>query len=135
MLDVYEETFKNISQLHEHGFDFSNLLVVDQKLNLNKDFEDIMTKKFKSGLLKEDFKEHAEKGTKDINDWVDKVTQGKIHKLFDENLSPDTFAVIANALHLKSNWRTPFDKALSHVGKFNLNKIFNHRICCWQSVS
>ena len=120
MLDVYEETFKNISQLHEHGLDFSNLLVVDEKLKLDKNFEDAMTRKFKSGLLKEDFRGHAEKGTKDINDWVEEVTKGKIHKLFDKTLSPSTAAVIANALHFKSSWRSPFNKRLSHEGKFTL---------------
>jgi serpin B len=48
-------------------------------------------------------------GTTDrINATVDEDTRGIIEKLFDQPLSPDTVAVLTNALHLKARWAVPF---------------------------
>jgi len=42
-----------------------------------------------------------------INDWVSDQTEGRIPKLL-EQLDPSTGAVLANAIHFKAEWRSPF---------------------------
>jgi len=64
MLDINQETFKNISALQHLGLDFASLLVVDEQLKIQPEFEMAMTNNFRSGLLKENFGTQAKKATK-----------------------------------------------------------------------
>jgi serpin B len=64
---------------------------------------------FGSKLTQLDFGKPAA-ATDAINADVSRDTKGLIPKLFDEPLDPDTVTVLTNALHLKADWVTPFDK-------------------------
>jgi serpin B len=63
---------------------------------------------FGSKLAQLDFSKPA--ATDAINADVSKDTKGLIPKLFDKPLDPSTVTVLTNALHLKADWVTPFDK-------------------------
>ncbi|GAA4446594.1 serpin family protein [Phytohabitans houttuyneae] len=52
----------------------------------------------------------ARDGAEIVNAWVHEATAGRIPRLFDA-LSPATRLVIANAIHLKAEWRHPFEEA------------------------
>merc|ERR1711893_24153 len=50
----------------------------------------------------------AENGEVDINNWVSDITKGKISNIID-SVSPDTAALIVNALYFKASWAKSFE--------------------------
>ena len=52
-----------------------------------------------------------------VNTWVSQQTRKRITMLFDE-LDPATVLVLANAVYLKADWGSPFDKSLTKDGAF-----------------
>jgi len=122
IIDVYRQVYANITNVQQYGLNFKNLLVLDENVDIQPVFEDAVINSFETGLMKESFhtKSGAEKATSDVNAWINEITQGKISKLFDENLGSDTSAVLANAFHFKSAWLSPFDPQNSYVGPFTM---------------
>merc|ERR1712038_851780 len=51
----------------------------------------------------------AENGEVDINNWVKEITKGKITNIVD-SVSPDTAALIVNALYFKASWAKSFEE-------------------------
>jgi len=47
-------------------------------------------------------------GEKDVNEWVEDITEGKITNIID-SVSPDTAALIVNALYFKASWAKSFE--------------------------
>ena len=56
----------------------------------------------------------------EINGWVQTRTDGKIDKLLDR-VSPDTAAMLLNAVYFKAAWATPFETDQTTDGPFNLS--------------
>ncbi|MGY1840980.1 MULTISPECIES: serpin family protein [unclassified Modestobacter] len=52
--------------------------------------------------------------TERINATVEEDTRGLIEDLFDQPLPSDTQAVLANALHLRARWASPFNDTATH---------------------
>jgi serpin B len=50
---------------------------------------------------------------KQINKWCEYKTHGKIKQIIDE-LSPNIFMVILNAVYFKGKWIYPFSKDFNH---------------------
>jgi len=50
----------------------------------------------------------AEDGEKDVNEWVEKITKGKITNIID-SVPSDTAALIINALYFKASWAKSFE--------------------------
>ena len=67
---------------------------------------------FRAGVHEADFAGDPAGATDRINDAVSQDTAGIIDQLFDAPLSPDTVAVLTNAVHLKARWETPFQLAV-----------------------
>lgn len=89
-------------------FESANSLWQQQGFRLRAPFLDAIAKYYRSGVWQTDFT--SRQGTDAINAWTSQHTHGKITKLFD-GLDPSTVLVLANALYLQADWRTPFDKA------------------------
>ncbi|MFO6497148.1 MULTISPECIES: serpin family protein [Bacillus] len=58
-----------------------------------------------------------QKAADNINDWTAKETKGRIEKIVDR-VSPDTLALIINAVYFKESWKQPFDSNLTVPQKF-----------------
>ena len=58
---------------------------------------------------------------KQINDWVEKATYGKIDKMVDEPLDDNLVAMLLNAIYFKGDWTYPFDKKETEEKAFYLN--------------
>lgn len=43
--------------------------------------------------------------------WISEKTRGRISKIVDENLNPDTEALIISTLYFNGKWINAFDKA------------------------
>ncbi|KAI1289795.1 Protein Z-dependent protease inhibitor [Halotydeus destructor] len=69
-----------------------------------------------------DFKQ-PEQVTSAANQWVDEQTRGKISKLFDMPLDPNTVLVLMNVIYFKATWDSPkFDSYLTKLDTFNGRK-------------
>ncbi len=58
--------------------------------------------------------------SKAINAWVKKNTGGKIDRMVDDRISPETLLILLNAVYFKAEWRTAFDKKLTKELPFHL---------------
>jgi len=71
-----------------------------------------------------DFQSDMDSAIDEINDWVDKTTNGKIDKLF-ESLDPETILALTSSLYFKSEWKNSF-KPLGN------NQVMQENLC-WKS--
>ena len=55
-----------------------------------------------------------------INAWVKQNTQGKIAKIIEPPIAPETVLFLINAIYFKGGWSTPFEKSLTQDRPFNL---------------
>ena len=63
---------------------------------------------FDAGVEALDFRSDPDGSTDRINEQVSDDTAGLVEKLLDPPLTPDTYAVLTNALHLDASWLSPF---------------------------
>merc|ERR1712141_865962 len=65
----------------------------------------------------------AQNGEVDVNNWVKEITEGKITNIID-SVSPDTAALIVNALYFKASWAKSFEEGKpAEFTKFNGRKV------------
>jgi len=65
----------------------------------------------------------AENGEVEINNWVKEITKGKITNIID-SVSPDTAALIVNALYFKASWAKSFEEGRpAEFTMFNNRKV------------
>lgn len=56
-----------------------------------------------------------------INEWVRDQTKGKIEKIINDKIDPETILFLVNAICFKGNWSDPFDKANTTDEDFHLS--------------
>ena len=93
----------------------ANGLFVDQTLQVEQDFLRVLAEQYGAGARSADFV--GGKAADDVNQWVDKQTAGRITKLFDK-LDPDVRMVLANAIYLKADWATRFQRSATKTESF-----------------
>ena len=89
----------------EQNFLFGNKFWVQTGFPLNKTFERLVRDYMNSDVASLDFAEAD--SVREVNEWVGKMTGGKINNLVD-SFSADTTLFIANALYFKEKWVIPF---------------------------
>jgi serpin B len=85
----------------------ANGLFVQQGQAIQEGFLHTLAAQYGAGARTVDFP--SGQGAEQINTWVREQTAQRIDKLFDQ-LDPATRLVLANAVYLKADWRTPFAK-------------------------
>lgn len=56
-----------------------------------------------------------------INQWVESRTKGKINKIVEDKIDPETVLFLINALYFKGKWKVEFDKKKTQEGIFYLS--------------
>jgi serine protease inhibitor len=56
-----------------------------------------------------------------INQWVQKATEGKINQIVDNDIDPDTFLFLINAVYFKGEWAEPFPELHTRDEAFYLS--------------
>nr|XP_055067501.1 leukocyte elastase inhibitor-like [Misgurnus anguillicaudatus] len=80
-------------------------------------------KYYQAGLESVDFIKNSEAARVNINNWVEKETQGKIKDLLAQGIVNDlTDLVLVNAIYFKGNWEKKFLKEDTFDQEFKLNK-------------
>ncbi|CAG7728091.1 unnamed protein product [Allacma fusca] len=98
-----------------------NGIFVQEGDMLNKTYSDIALNKLYSKVTNVDFR-NTKKATREINDWVRRVTANKIPDLLPpSSLSPETSIFLGNALYFSGQWEKPFDGSVPEMeSKFKL---------------
>ncbi|GAB0190910.1 alpha-1-antitrypsin-like [Grus japonensis] len=118
------EGFQHVLQLlndphREVQLSMGNALFIHDKLKLLQKFLDDATNFYYSEAIYSNF-QNSSKATKEINDYIETKTHGKIVRLFN-NLSQDTIMVLVNYIFFKGYWEKPFKNFATRDDDFLLD--------------
>jgi len=97
----------------------ANGLFVQHDYPVKQDFLRTLAEQYGAGARTVDFGGSSGDAANVINDWVQKQTADRIEKLFDR-LDPDTRLVLANAVYLKADWASSFERSATEDKPFHL---------------
>ena len=95
----------------------ANRVWLKDGINLRRDYTDILSLNYESGVKKLAMNE---KSRKEINRWISRKTKGKINDLL-QTLDPDTRMIITNAVYFNAEWSRKFPKSATKNEKFYAN--------------
>uniref|UniRef100_A0A8V5GBT9 Serpin B6 n=1 Tax=Melopsittacus undulatus TaxID=13146 RepID=A0A8V5GBT9_MELUD len=101
----------------------ANRLYGEKTFEFLSSFVELSQKSYHAGLEKTDFMCAWEDSRKQINSWVEEMTEGKIQNLLAAGiLNSLTRLVLVNAIYFKGNWAKQFDKERTEEVPFQINK-------------
>ncbi|XP_058030548.1 leukocyte elastase inhibitor-like [Ahaetulla prasina] len=101
----------------------ANRLYGEKTFNFLPDFLTSTQNLYGAELSTVDFSNAPDKAKKEINQWVEQQTEGKIHELLSEgSINEMTKLVLVNAVYFKGNWAKPFKEEDTEEKPFRLNK-------------
>ena len=96
-----------------------NAVFINQIYPINKDYKKLVEEFYKAEVKNLDFKN--KQGTlRTINGWCNKQTNGMIPQVLDD-VEPEMFAYLLNALYFKGTWMSPFNKKWTKERPFHLD--------------
>lgn len=98
-------------------FNIANALFVQHNFKLNDEFLKTAKDDFQSEVKNEDFAKPE--AIQQVNAWVSEKTRGHIPTIV-EKLSPETVAVLLNAIYFHGKWTKPFEPKSTRYGQFHL---------------
>ncbi|XP_051575312.1 leukocyte elastase inhibitor-like [Myxocyprinus asiaticus] len=125
--NIHSNFNKLMSELNKPGVPYMlslvNRLYGEQSYQFVEKFLNDTKKYYQAGLEKVDFKKNARAARDNINNWVEKNTQGKIKDLLPEkSVDGMTKLVLVNAIYFKGSWMLKFQKEATRQLQFKLNK-------------
>lgn len=97
----------------------ANRLYGDKGTAFVKRFIDVTRDDYGAPLESVDFRKHSEDARLAINKWVEQQTKTRIKDLLQRGVVNDaTRLVLVNAIYLKAEWETPFEKSATKPAKF-----------------
>ncbi|XP_074854835.1 alpha-1-antitrypsin-like [Carettochelys insculpta] len=100
----------------EVQLNLGNALFIDEKLKLLEKFLEDVKRLYEAEVSSSNFQNSSE-AEKQINDYIEKKTQGKITNLV-QGLDPLTVMVLINYIYFKAYWEHPFSNSLTHEADF-----------------
>jgi serpin B len=70
-------------------------------------------------VLSVDYRKEPEAVRDEINSWAEEKTEGRIKKIVDWDLHPETHMLLANAIFFKGKWASQFDEADTEMMPFH----------------
>ena len=89
---------------------------LDDTLTVKQDWVDRVAAYYQAEAVRSDLQAPATVGL--VNDWIKGKTNGLIPEMLSEPLSPDTVALLVNALYLKAVWAQEFETSQTREGPF-----------------
>uniref|UniRef100_A0A8D0BH55 Serpin family B member 10 n=1 Tax=Salvator merianae TaxID=96440 RepID=A0A8D0BH55_SALMN len=126
----FQELSKEINQSTEHVLLRSvNQLYGDKSMSFQKEFLQSVKKYYNVEPQTVNFQEAAGEARKEINDWVEQQTEGKIQNLLNEgSVDSLTQLILVNALYFKGNWSKTFKKEDTTIQPFRLDEKTNKSV-------
>lgn len=123
-----EESRKQAARAAEQGrpadgvsFSIANRLFTEQTRPVLPDFASFLLAHHGAAPEPLDFLNAPEASRARINEWVAAETLNRIRDLIPpQGITRDTALVIANAIHFKASWESPFSKISTRPGPFQL---------------
>ena len=100
-----------MNRLMKNGLDIAGLLYVNPTYRLNSDYQSLASQYYHS-------KVESGSSAKQVNAWVQQVTNGQIRKIVDQGELQNFFLLLAHAIHFKADWAMPFKKEKTRLGRF-----------------
>ncbi|XP_030302272.1 leukocyte elastase inhibitor isoform X1 [Calypte anna] len=101
----------------------ANRLFGEKSYSFLPDFLTNVQKLYGADLATVDFLQACDEARKEINQWVEEKTEGKIPNLLSEaSVNNMTRLVLVNAIYFKGNWAEKFEEANTTDMPFRLNK-------------
>ncbi|NXL95604.1 ILEU inhibitor, partial [Alectura lathami] len=101
----------------------ANRLFGEKSYSFLPDFLTNTQKLYGADLATVDFLQAHDEARKEINQWVEEKTEGKIPDLLPEgSVSSTTKLILVNAIYFKGNWAEKFEEANTADMPFRLNK-------------
>ncbi|XP_058031265.1 leukocyte elastase inhibitor-like [Ahaetulla prasina] len=101
----------------------ANRLYGEKTFNFLSDFLTSTQNLYGAELSTVDFSNAPDKAKKEINQWVEQQTEGKIPELLPEgSINEMTKLVLVNAVYFKGSWAKPFKEKDTEDKPFRLNK-------------
>ncbi|XP_067434655.1 serpin peptidase inhibitor, clade B (ovalbumin), member 1, like 3 isoform X6 [Thunnus thynnus] len=125
--DIHASFAKLLSELNKadapYALSVANRLYGEQSYQFVEEFLTLTRKHYSAELESVDFINKSEAARLNINNWVEKNTQGKIKDLLTQDAVDNmTRLVLVNAIYFKGNWNKQFQESATRDAKFNLNK-------------
>ncbi|KAM4687588.1 serpin B8-like isoform 2-T2 [Discoglossus pictus] len=116
-----------LSEINMPGKDYvlriANRLYGEKSFAFIDEFLGSALKYYDADLKSVDFAENSDECRKEINEWVEQKTEGKIQNILpDGTVHSDTRLVLVNAVYFKGIWADQFDKTYTREIPFYLNK-------------
>ncbi|MED6254424.1 hypothetical protein ATANTOWER_026015 [Ataeniobius toweri] len=125
--DVHSSFALLLRELNKPGAPYAlsvaNRLYGEQSYQFVQDFLVKSRKHYEAELETVDFSKNSEAARVNINNWVEKQTQGKIKDILGEDaVSGMTRLVLVNAIYFKGNWNKQFLESSTREAPFRINK-------------
>lgn len=115
--DSYENLLKYLNNVDENiKLDINNSIWFRSGEKINEDFLNTNKNIFDAYIKDLDFSK--DKSVDVINKWIDESTNGKIKKMINPPISPDTIMYLINAIYFKGEWSEKFDTKYTTESKF-----------------
>uniref|UniRef100_A0A3Q1FAB5 Leukocyte elastase inhibitor n=1 Tax=Acanthochromis polyacanthus TaxID=80966 RepID=A0A3Q1FAB5_9TELE len=126
-VDVHADFGKLLSELNKndapYALSLANRLYGEKTCQFIEEFLAQIKNEYKAELESVDFKTSAEEVRVNINEWVEKQTQGKIKDLLVKDAVDSlTRLVLVNAIYFKGNWNQKFNEKDTTDADFRINK-------------
>ncbi|NXL51098.1 SPB6 protein, partial [Podilymbus podiceps] len=125
--DAHHEYQSLLSEINDPNTKYvlrtANRLYGEKTFEFLSSFIESSQKLYHAGLEQTDFMHAPEDSRKQINDWVEEKTEGKIQNLLAKGvLDSMTRLVLVNAIYFKGNWEKQFNKEVTEERPFHINK-------------
>lgn len=109
--ELAERASEFIKKLTSNGFDIAGLLYLNPLYQLNPQYQSLVSQSYQSRV-------ETGSSADQVNAWVKQATNGQIKRIVDQRELTNFFILLANAIHFKADWVSPFKKSDSYPELF-----------------
>ncbi|XP_006839686.1 PREDICTED: protein Z-dependent protease inhibitor [Chrysochloris asiatica] len=117
---LFGQLRETLSHNWELGLSQGSLAFIHKDVDVKESFLNLSKRYFDTECVPMNFR-NASQATGLMNQYINKETQGRIPKLFDE-ISPETKLILVDYILFKGNWLIPFDPFFTELDTFRLDK-------------
>ncbi|KAF2350410.1 Serpin domain [Trinorchestia longiramus] len=116
----YENILRRLN-LESRGLNIttSSRLFMEETIPISSSFTTQAALHYNCSVSLENFRQRPTQAKNDVNQWVEKATEGKITDFITAPFSPETLFVAANTIYFNGQWETPFPEYFTGLRDFD----------------
>ncbi|XP_055350606.1 serpin B4-like [Paramacrobiotus metropolitanus] len=95
----------------------ANRVYLQKGFSFKQEFGDVLKNFYQTTFGEADFAGNAQQATRDVNQWVESVTNHRIQNLFSQ-IEPSVKLALVSAIYFKAEWEDHFQKEITQNGDF-----------------